>query len=298
MTSPLDPTPSDISADAMPIADRTGGRGDQPRPSVPMQRRALRSPRVPRGLPLRAIAPNVVTALALCFGLSGIRFAISQDWQAAVAMVMVAAILDGLDGTIARLMRGESRFGAELDSLSDAISFGVSPALIVYLWSLRDLPRLGWISALIFAVFCALRLARFNAAIDTDDQPHKSAGYLTGIPAPAAAGLVFLPLYLWFLTDAPMFQLPWVVAGWTLFIALLMVSSIATYSWKSLRLRRSIRFEALAVFVAIAAGLASAPWHVLIGLSIVYLVTLPFSMRSYSRIRRLRAAGPDPAPTS
>lgn len=238
---------------------------------------------------MRAVAPNVVTALALCFGLTGIRFAIGAEWQAAVAMVMVAAVLDGLDGTIARLVRGESRFGAELDSLSDAISFGVSPAMILYLWSLRELPRLGWIVALIFAVFCALRLARFNAAIDTSDQPHKSAGYLTGIPAPAAAGLAFLPLYLSFLSDTAIFRMPWLVAGWTAFIALLMVSSIATFSWKSLRLRPSIRFEALALFVAIGAGMASAPWHMLVALSVGYIATLPFSIRSYARIRRQRA---------
>ena len=159
-------------------------------------RRPLR--RTPRGLPLRAVAPNAVTALALCFGLSGIRFAISSDWEAAVTMIMIAGVLDGLDGRIARMLHGESRFGAELDSLSDAISFGVSPALILYLWSLRELPRIGWLCALIFAVFCALRLARFNAQIDLAEQPHKSAGFLTGAPAPAGAVLAMLPLYLWF----------------------------------------------------------------------------------------------------
>lgn len=263
---------------------------------TPPQDGLKRLANVPRGLPLRAVAPNVVTALALCFGLTGIRFAIAQDWQAAVTMVMIAGVLDGLDGRIARMVRGESRFGAELDSLSDAISFGVSPALIVYLWSLLDLPRLGWISALIFAVFCALRLARFNAAIDIDDQPHKSAGFLTGIPAPAAAGLLFLPLYFWFLTDWPLFRSVWLVAPWTAFVALLMISSIATFSWQSLKLRRSVRFEAIAVCVVIGAGLASAPWHTLIVICFAYLASLPFSMRSYSRIRRLRARPADPLP--
>ena len=139
-------------------------------------------------MPLRAIAPNAVTALALCSGLTGIRFAIGGDWPAAVTMIMVAGILDGIDGRIARMLRGESRFGAELDSLSDAISFGVAPALILYLWSLMALPRIGWMCSLALAVFCALRLARFNAAIDVSEQPHKSAGFLTGVPAPAGAG--------------------------------------------------------------------------------------------------------------
>ena len=246
-------------------------------------------PRVPRGLPLRAVAPNAVTALALCSGLTGIRFAISSDWQLAVIMVMIAGILDGLDGRIARMVRGESRFGAELDSLADAISFGVSPALIVYLWSLNALPRFGWLCALTFAVFCALRLARFNAAIDLSEQPHKSAGFLTGIPAPAGAGLAMLPLYLWFWTGEPICRSPWIVAPWIAFVAVLMVSSIATFSWASMRLRRSVRFEAIVLVVLVGAALVSAPWHTLTFVSVAYLASIPFSIRSYTRIRRLRA---------
>jgi len=251
--------------------------------------------RVPAGLPLRAVAPNAVTSLALCSGLTGIRFAISGDWQLAVVMILVAAALDGVDGQVARMLRGTSRFGAELDSLSDAISFGVSPALILYLWSLTDAPRFGWVCALVFAVFCALRLARFNAHIDSTEHPRKLAGFLTGVPAPAGAIGAMLPLYLWFVTGAPWLRSPWVVAPWLALIALLMVSSIATYSWKSLRLRRHIRFEALAVFVAIAAALVSVPWHTLIVLCVAYLAMLPFSAVSYARIKRQRAT-PSQAP--
>lgn len=248
----------------------------------PLQRRS------PRGLPLRAVAPNAVTALALCFGLTGIRFAISAQWETAVTMIMIAGVLDGLDGSVARLVRGESRFGAELDSLSDAISFGVSPALIVYLWSLKDIPRLGWLVALVFAVFCALRLARFNANIDVTEQPHKSAGFLTGIPAPAGAGLAMLPIYLSFWNDQPLFRSPWLVAPWVAIIAMLMVSSIATYSWSSLRLRNNIRFEAIAIVVLLGAALISAPWHTLTAVCIAYLGSMPFSVSAYRRIRRLR----------
>ncbi|SUJ19899.1 CDP-diacylglycerol-serine O-phosphatidyltransferase [Sphingomonas paucimobilis] len=221
----------------------------------------------PRGLPLRAIAPNAVTALALCSGLTGVKFAIAQSWEAAVTMIMVAAVLDGLDGRIARLLRGESRFGAELDSLSDAISFGVAPALILYLWSLWTLPRIGWIAALLLAVFCALRLARFNSQLDVVDQPRKTAGYFTGIPAPAGAGLSMLPLYLWFWTGEPFFASPLLVAPWVTLIALLMVSSVATFSWTSFRLRRNVRFEVLAIIVLVGAALLSAPWHALTALS-------------------------------
>lgn len=255
--------------------------------SLPPARRTGRRPA--RGLPLRTIAPNAVTALALCFGLTGIRFAISSNWEAAVAMIMIAGVLDGLDGRIARMLRGESRFGAELDSLSDAISFGVSPALILYLWSLMAVPRVGWLCALLLAVFCALRLARFNAQIDVAEQPHKSAGFLTGVPAPAGAALAMLPLYLWFWTEEPVFRSVWVVAPWVATVALLMVSSIATYSTSSFKLRPNIRFEALAIMVLLGAALITAPWHTLSILCIAYVLSLPFSIASYARVRRLRA---------
>jgi CDP-diacylglycerol--serine O-phosphatidyltransferase len=263
------------------------------------QGRFGRTRRAPRGLPLRAVAPNAVTALALCSGLSGVRFAIGGQWESAVAMIMVAGVLDGLDGRIARMLHGESRFGAELDSLSDAISFGVAPALIVYLWSLTALPRVGWICSLIFAVFCALRLARFNAKIDESHQPHKSAGFLTGVPAPAGAGLALMPMFFWFWTDEPTFASPYLVAPWVAFVALLMVSSIATYSWSSVKLRSNIRFEAIALVVLLGAAIVSAPWHTLSIICVLYLISMPFSIASYSKIRRQRSnGGRVPEPTS
>ena len=146
------------------------------------------------GISLRAITPNAVTALALCFGLSGVLFAIKGDWEKALASVVFAGVLDGMDGRIARLLRANSRFGAELDSLSDVTAFGVAPTLIMFLWSLQHAPKFGWTAALALAVCCALRLARFNSRMDADDQPHKSAGFLTGVPAPAGAGLAFVPV--------------------------------------------------------------------------------------------------------
>lgn len=252
----------------------------------------MRRPRPARGIPLRTLAPNAVTALALCAGLTGVRFAIGGEWERAVLMIIVAGVLDGLDGRVARMMRSESRFGAELDSLSDAISFGVSPALIIYLWALVELPRFGWLCALTYAVFCALRLARFNAAIDLKDQPHKSAGFLTGVPAPAGAGLAMLPLYLWIWSGEPIFRSPWIVAPWIAFIAFLMVSSLATFSWSSLRLRQNIRFEAIAVAVFVAATMLTAPWHALTVICIAYLLSIPFSIRSYARIKRQRGTPP------
>lgn len=251
---------------------------------------ALRARAQRRGIPLRAVLPNAVTALALCSGLTGVRFAIGGDWERAVMMIMLAGVLDGIDGQIARMIRGESRFGAELDSLSDAISFGVAPALILYLWALIAVPKIGWIVALLYAVFCALRLARFNAQIDNDAQPRKLAGYLTGIPAPAGAGLAMLPIYIWLWSGEELARSPWIVTPWVALIGLLMVSSVATYSWKSLRLRRNVRFEALVVVAILLAALVTAPWHTLTVICAGYLATLPFSVRAYRRTKLPREA--------
>ncbi len=251
--------------------------------------------RLRRGLPLRAVAPNAITALALCSGLTGIRFAMDGHWERAVTMVLIAGVLDGLDGRVARALRGESRFGAELDSLADAISFGVAPALILYLWTLTALPRFGWIASLMLAVFCALRLARFNARIDSDDQPHKSAGFLTGVPAPAGAGLALLPMFVWFWSGEDTVRHPLGVAIWVALVATLLISSIATFSWSSLKLRRNIRFEALAVAVVLMAALVSAPWQTLTVVCAIYLLLLPFSLMSYARIKRLRGSSAVPS---
>jgi len=251
-----------------------------------------------RGIPLRAVIPNAVTALALCVGLTGVRFAIAEEWGYAVFAVVAAGVLDGLDGRIARALKGQSRFGAELDSLSDVIAFGVSPAIILHLWSLQHWPRLGWVFALAYAVCMALRLARFNARIDAEDQPHKSAGFLTGVPAPAGAGLLLLPIILWLAGNR---QWDWLqdyrlVAPWAGLIAFLAISSLATFSWGSLRLRRNVRFEAIAVIALLGGALVSAPWETLSVLAIVYLVLIPFSVLSYAKVRRRRAATSGAAP--
>lgn len=244
--------------------------------------------RLVSGLTLRALIPNAITASALCFGLTGIRFAIGGEFDKAVLAIILAGVLDGIDGRIARLLNAQSRFGAELDSLADNVSFGVAPALILFLWSLQDLPRLGWFAALAFAICCALRLARFNARIDMLDQPHKLAGFNTGIPAPVGAGLAFLPLYLWFATGQVEFRYPAVAGLWLAFIAFLMISNVATLSWTSLRPRRSIRLEVLAVFGMVGAALLLEPWWTLVGICAVYLALLPLGMIRYARVRRQR----------
>ena len=244
-----------------------------------------------RGLSLRAMAPNAITAAALCSGLTGIRFAISEQWGAAAVAIIVAGILDGMDGRIARLLKAQSRFGAELDSLADSLSFGTAPAIIIYLWSLSAEPRWGWFAALALAICCALRLARFNAQIDMEEQPHKSLGFLTGVPAPMGAGLAFMPFYLWSATGVDIFREPLFVAPWLLATALLMISSMATPSWTSLRPRRGIRLWVLAFVGLLFAALLVEPWWTLSAIGIGYLALLPFTLMRYARVKR-RVAEP------
>lgn len=244
------------------------------------------------------MAPNAVTALALCFGLTGVRFAIGGEFEKALLAIIGAGVLDGMDGRIARLLRAQSRFGAELDSLSDNIAFGTAPALILFLWSLQHAPKFGWISALTLAVCCALRLARFNARIDAAEQPHKSAGFNTGVPAPAGAGLAFMPIYLWLVTGDDMFRHWLPVMLWTLFIAAMMISSLPTYSWSSLRIRRSMRLFALAGVAILGAALVVEPWLTLLAVSTLYLAMIPFALAAYGRVRRRRATLRSSAPAS
>lgn len=257
----------------------------------------------PRGLTLRAMVPNAITAAALCSGLTGIRFAVTastgtdpvlvaDDWRRAVMAVIIAGMLDGIDGRIARLLKAQSRFGAELDSLADNVSFGVAPALILFLWSLQEAPRIGWFAALAFAIACALRLARFNARIDVEDQPHKSAGFLTGVPAPVGAGLAFLPLYLWIATGEEQFREPWLVGIWLAVIAFLMISNLATLSWASMRPRRSVRLGLIAMVGLVIAALLTEPWWTLVGVCAAYLVFVPYGWMRYIRVKRQRVNPP------
>ena len=262
--------------------------------------------RRPRGIPLRTLVPNAITALALCTGLFAIRYAIAGEWEKAAGAIVLAAFLDMMDGRIARLLKGQSRFGAELDSLSDVTAFGVAPAIILYQWMLSVLPpsggavdlwaRYGWLVALAHAVCGALRLARFNANIDVTDQPHKSAGFLTGIPAPAGAGLTLLPIFLWLWTGLDIFHEPLLIAPWAALVAFLMVSNLATFSWGSLKLRSHVRFGALVVIALIGGALLTAPWPTLSIAALLYAAMIPVSISSYSRVKRQRAAAAARAP--
>ena len=238
------------------------------------------------GISLRALAPNAITALALCTGLSGAWFAMQGRWESAVAAIVIAGVLDVMDGRIARMLKGESRFGAELDSLSDVIAFGATPALVMYMWAMQNMPRFGWTISVFFVLCAALRLARFNARIDTENQPHKSAGFNTGVPSPPGAALALLPMMIWFETGAEWVRDYRLLAPWLLLCALLMISNVATFSWSSIKVRRSLRFMALAAVGLFAATLVAAPWVALIGAAIIYAALLPFSMMSYARVKR------------
>ena len=247
------------------------------------------SPTEGQGLSLRAFIPNAVTVLALCAGLTGIRYGIAGEWEKAMIAIVVAGVLDGMDGRIARMLKANSKFGAELDSLCDNIGFGTAPALILFQWSLAKAPKFGWTVALALAISCALRLARFNSRIDADVQPHKSAGYNTGVPAPAGAGLAFAPIYLWLITSNDVFRDWRLVMPWTLFVAVLMISAIPTFSWTSIRIRKSWRVAALAGIALVAAALINEPWITLLLVSLAYLVSVPLSLASYARVKRRRA---------
>lgn len=243
----------------------------------------------PRGISFRAMIPNAITTLALCLGLTGVSLAVREEWERALAAIILAGVLDGLDGRIARLLRAQSKFGAELDSLSDNIAFGTAPALILFLWSLQTAPRFGWLACLALAVCCALRLARFNARIDAAEQPHKSAGFNTGVPAPAGAGLAFVPIYLWLITNNELFRQWQPVMAWTLLVAALMISSLPTFSWASIRIRRDWRLSALAGVALLGAALIVAPWLTLLAVAALYLVMIPFGLASYAKVKRRRA---------
>ncbi len=268
-----------------------------------MSEDGLDRPRGKRVLPLRALIPNAITLSALCFGLTGVRLAIAGEWEKALLAIVVAGVLDGVDGSVARMLKADSRFGAELDSLSDVTAFGVAPSLIVYLWSLQNMPRIGWLFALSHAACCALRLARFNASLDVENQPHKRAGFLTGAPAPLAAGLTLSPLFLdlW-MTEMfgadynGFFREPALVAAIVLATALLMVSSIPTFSWGKIRIRPEWRLLALVGVALFAGALFSAPWMTFSLTALAYAISVPFSIRAYGRLKR-RAAAPPPADT-
>jgi CDP-diacylglycerol--serine O-phosphatidyltransferase len=249
-----------------------------------------------RPIPVRLLVPNFITLLAICAGLTAIRLSTEGQVELALYAIVFAAFLDGIDGRIARLIKGQSKFGAELDSLADFVNFGVAPGLILYFWQLHELKNGGWIAAMVFAISGGLRLARFNASIDDPNKPAFAANYFTGVPAPMGAITVLLPIYLTFL-GLP--KLPAALtAFYTLLIAVLMVSRLPVFSGKTARMRVAPELV-LPVFVSVVffiALLISYPWYIVSAGSVLYLLSLPLGWKSYrDHARKVASAAVPPA---
>ena len=236
------------------------------------------------------IIPTALTVAALCSGLTAIRFALGGRWDLAVFAIVAAGILDGLDGRLARLLNATSKFGSELDSLSDFVCFGVAPAVIVYMWTLHGLGGAGWAVVLLFAVCCALRLARFNTALGDPDPPPWAGSYFTGVPAPAAAGLALLPLMLTLEVGPGLFDGPVVSAVVLVAVAVLMVSRVPTFSFKRVRVPPRLMLPALLVVGLLVAALASAPWATFVAVGVAYLGSIPLSVWTQRRAQRATVA--------
>jgi len=244
---------------------------------------------------INRMIPNILTLMALAAGLTAIRFALDGRWPHAVVAIVAAGILDGLDGRIARLLKGASKFGAELDSLSDFVCFGVSPGLVLYLWTMRDAGKIGWVLVMLFAICCGLRLARFNVMLEDPDAPPWKSRFFTGVPAPAGAGLVILPMILSFQLGDDVFRHPWVVGGFLLVIGGLLVSTLPTYSFKQVKISRQWVLPTMLLAGALAVSLINATWLTLSAVGLAYIVSLPISFRDHRRLEQPPPGGTDGA---
>ena len=247
-------------------------------------------------VPVRMLVPNFFTLLALCAGLTSIRMGIEERYELALGAIVFAALLDGIDGRVARLLKASSRFGAELDSLADFVNFGVAPAFLIFNWGLGSLKSLGWIVVMIFALASALRLARFNVAID-DERPKWQAAYFIGMPTPAAAIVVLLPIFIEHLglegIRSSRLALD-IVLVYTLLIAFMLVSTIPTFSGKLLgeRISREYVLPIFMLAIGFVALLVTYPFGTLTGASIVYLALIPLSWRRFGRMMAATQAQP------
>lgn len=242
-----------------------------------------RGPRL-REIPLRMMVPNLITVLAICAGLTGIRLAFEGRFELAVSMVLLAAFLDGIDGRIARMMHATSNFGVQMDSLADIVNFGVAPALVLYVYVLDQAKSLGWIAALIYAISAGLRLARFNVMAERPNKPQWLSEYFVGVPAPAGAFLVLLPVYLGFLGIEATKYTAWAAAAYTVAIGYLLVSRVPVWSGKSQRvIRRENALPFILIVVLYVALLMTYTWEVLAATSILYLCTLPFGAKQWHK---------------
>lgn len=239
---------------------------------------------------LNVMIPNMLTLVALCAGLTSIRFALNERWEAAVLAIAVAALFDTLDGRVARMLKGASKFGAELDSLSDFVCFGVAPALILYLWGLEDTGRFSWIFVLVLASCCGMRLARFNTMLEDTDAPAFQVNYFVGVPAPAGAGLVLLPVILSLQFGDSFVRNPVFIAIFMVAVATLFVSKVPTFSFKKVKISNQWFLPTMVIFVILAAGLVSAPWATLSIILLLYMGSIPISFMRHAQQMRAHLA--------
>lgn len=254
-------------------------------------RRIRRRPRF-KGPSFNQVIPNLVTLLGLCAGLNGIHDALDQRWGHAAAFVLAAALFDAADGRIARLLKGTSRFGAQFDSLADFCCFGIAPALILYLWSLKGAGRYAYMPCIMFVVCMALRLARFNAALESAPKPAYAQSFFTGVPAPAGAGVVLFPLFLGLEADDQHWAYVGAVAQHPMFVAatlvgtsVLLVCTLPVWSFKNFKVPTAYVLPLLLSTGLMAALLMADPWAALAACGLIYLGMLPFSLRSFRRLR-------------
>ena len=250
-------------------------------------RRAFRAARA-RSVPMHLLIPNMVTVLGMCIGLTSIRMAIEGRFELALMAIGVAAVLDGLDGRMARLLKASSRFGAELDSLSDFVCFGVAPAIVLYLWGFSSASSLGWIMVLMFALAAALRLARFNVALDAPAKPLWESAFFVGVPVPAGAILLMLPLYMEGLGVPKSWLVLPLLSLYALIVAALMVSRVRTFSGKLIgrRIARDYIAPVIALVVVLAATLVTYPYMSLTLGCIAYLALIPVSLRRHRELEQ------------
>ncbi|KQQ37756.1 MULTISPECIES: phosphatidylcholine/phosphatidylserine synthase [Rhizobium/Agrobacterium group] len=241
-----------------------------------------RGPRL-REIPVRLMIPNLITVLAICAGLTGIRLAFEGRFELAVAMVLLAAFLDGIDGRIARLLKATSKFGVQMDSLADIINFGVAPVLVSYAFLLDGAKSFGWIAALLYAIAAGLRLARFNVMEDRGIKAPWQSEFFVGVPAPMGALLVLLPVYLGFLGVEQTKFFVYASVLYTLLIGFLLVSRLPVWSGKSGRIRRDLMLPIMLVAVLYVGLLMSYTWEILAITAIAYLCVLPFSARAWKK---------------
>lgn len=249
-----------------------------------------------REIPLRYVVPNIVTVLAICAGLSAVRLAIEDRFEAAIGMVLLAALLDGLDGRVARLMKASSKFGAEMDSLADVVNFGCVPALVLYVYVLDETKQFGWIAALIYVIACTLRLARFNIMSNDETRQKWQKAYFTGIPAPAGALVVLLPVYIGFLGVPADWITASIVSLYTVIIGFLMVSNLPVWSAKTVGgIQRTAVMPLILVVVLYVAALANFTWITLTLSALAYLAFLPYSVHMWRRDAKRAAEAEQPA---